>query len=75
MDDPPMSPPPPGTHMQWISNYLDDVEEYERRIKALIDEDNEKCRVCPLYAAQPHLKVLLPEYDKKTQAHQPLSMR
>eukprot|EP00957_Ditylum_brightwellii_P109148 8326186-Ditylum_brightwellii.AAC.1 len=26
-------------------------------------EDNEKRKICPLYAAQPHLPILLPEYN------------
>eukprot|EP00957_Ditylum_brightwellii_P014502 1091854-Ditylum_brightwellii.AAC.1 len=29
----------------------------------MIVEDNEKRRMCPLYAAQPRLPILLPEYD------------
>ena len=28
-------------------------------------EDNEKRRVCPLYASQPYRKILLPEYDPR----------
>eukprot|EP00957_Ditylum_brightwellii_P156249 11892893-Ditylum_brightwellii.AAC.1 len=60
-----MSPVPPGTKPDWVAFYLHDEETNKERLQKLIPENNEKRRMCPHYAAQPRLPILLPEYDPR----------
>ena len=64
-EDPKMLPVPPGTKPDWVALYLHDEATNKERLQKLIAEDNEKRRMCPLYAAQPRLPILLPEYDPR----------
>eukprot|EP00957_Ditylum_brightwellii_P035558 2696064-Ditylum_brightwellii.AAC.1 len=59
-EDPKMPPVPPGTNPDWVAAYLHNEADNEERLNALIDTDNEKRRICSLYASQPRLCILLP---------------
>ena len=63
--DPPMPPVPQGTNPDWVSTFLQDEENDRKCLQTLIWEDKQKRRICPLYASQPRLKILLPEYDPR----------
>eukprot|EP00957_Ditylum_brightwellii_P151702 11552659-Ditylum_brightwellii.AAC.1 len=60
-----MPPVPPGTNPDWVAAYLHDEADSEECLNALIAANNEKRRIFPLYASQPHVRILLPEYDPK----------
>eukprot|EP00957_Ditylum_brightwellii_P208499 15357754-Ditylum_brightwellii.AAC.1 len=59
-EDPKILPVLPGTKPDWVALYLHDEETNKECLQKLITEDNKKRRMCPLYAAQPHLPILLP---------------
>eukprot|EP00957_Ditylum_brightwellii_P084485 6424493-Ditylum_brightwellii.AAC.1 len=61
--DPKMLSVFPGTKPDWVALYLYDEETKKGCLQKLIVENNEKRRMCPFYAAQPCLPILLPEYD------------
>eukprot|EP00957_Ditylum_brightwellii_P136566 10414478-Ditylum_brightwellii.AAC.1 len=52
-----------GTKPDWVALYIHDEETNKECLQNLIAENEEKRRMCSLYAAQPHLPILLPEYD------------
>eukprot|EP00957_Ditylum_brightwellii_P196242 14952419-Ditylum_brightwellii.AAC.1 len=58
-----MPPVPSGTNPDWVALYLYDEEINKEFLQKLTIKDKEKRRMCPLYAAQPCLSILLPEYD------------
>eukprot|EP00957_Ditylum_brightwellii_P143494 10931516-Ditylum_brightwellii.AAC.1 len=58
--DPKMPPVLPGTNPDWVALYLYDEETNKERPQRMIAEVKEKMRMCPLYAAQPRLPILLP---------------
>eukprot|EP00957_Ditylum_brightwellii_P197373 15037522-Ditylum_brightwellii.AAC.1 len=61
--DPKIPPVLPGTNPDWVALYLYDEEANKECLQKMITKNKEKRRMCPLYAAQPYLPILLPEYD------------
>eukprot|EP00957_Ditylum_brightwellii_P158332 12052112-Ditylum_brightwellii.AAC.1 len=59
-----MPPVLPDTNPDWIAAFLTAEESDKEHLKALI-ANKKKRRICPLYASQPYLPVLLPKYDHK----------
>eukprot|EP00957_Ditylum_brightwellii_P203575 15335262-Ditylum_brightwellii.AAC.1 len=68
-----MPPVPSGTNPDWVAAYLHDEADNDKRLNALIAADNEQRRICTLYAPQPCVCILLPEYDPKLLA--PIKVR
>eukprot|EP00957_Ditylum_brightwellii_P001597 124811-Ditylum_brightwellii.AAC.1 len=64
-EDPEMPPVLPGTNPDWVAAYHANEDQNKKCLSALIVADNKKRAICPLYASQPRLRILLPEYDPK----------
>jgi hypothetical protein len=60
-----MPPPPHGRKEQWIQDYNNDKMEEQSQLNTFIAAENERRLNDPSPNNQPHLTVLLPEFDPK----------